>query len=744
MSYRFLLAKSCNTPDDPPTWATLLGHTMQAVTCGNAMAERWSTDYLRAFGLPVAWESDLREAVTAALAIHDLGKANQQFQRLVRHQHKGLRQAMRHEVIGLYWILQNESFQVWLLPYEEMRMRNAVLCSLAGHHTKYDGFNLISEGSGDRFIHVFAGHKDIKRVLSDTLGLLARPDPPLMRSFRIDLLDEQPEVLLEWMHQVQCWWESALPEERCFVALVRSLVIAADLAASAIPRKGLDPVSWVEGSLPQVCSRSQLYQVATARLGKASLRPFQKKAAATRQRVTLITAGCGSGKTSAAYLWAANHGHGRKVFVCYPTTGTATEGFAGYIIPHDEVEATLVHSRAQLDLVSLSKTPEDDQDEQTRVEALAAWDVALIVCTADTVLGLLQLQKRGLFAFPSIASGAFIFDEIHSYDERMFRTLLGFLETLQGVPVLLMSASLPQYRLRALRDCLERIGEGLCCVEGPSELERIPRYRVLNAQGIPVWDYVSDTINAGGKVLWVSNTVSRCIARAEEALGRGFTTMVYHSRYRYGDRLERHREVISAFDGNGPAFALTTQVCEISLDISADLLVTDLAPVPALIQRLGRLNRRVTPDNPGKPGYCLILEPEQSTPYDWNDLESARVWLDCIGNVPVSQRDLLTTFVSHKTETPEGFTRLVPAWLKVPIARPTPLRQAGYTIPVIRKEDWTLNLHAEDIIRLTIPMPVGPVSHEVARWPRTGAARIAPEGRVHYDERWGATWVDET
>ena len=40
-----------------------------------------------------------------------------------------------------------------------------------------------------------------------------------------------------------------------------------------------------------------------------------------------------------------------------------------------------------------------------------------------------------------------------------------------------------------------------------------------------------------------------------------------------------------------PAIAVTTQVCEMSLDLDADMLVTEVAPVTAMVQRFGRSNR---------------------------------------------------------------------------------------------------------------------------------------------------------
>src|SRR5699024_9311777 len=86
---------------------------------------------------------------------------------------------------------------------------------------------------------------------------------------------------------------------------------------------------------------------------------------------------------------------------------------------------------------------------------------------------------------------------------------------------------------------------------------------------------------------------------------RGFGARLYHSRFKYVDRVQRHGDVIDAFRAPGSTLASTTQVAEMSLDLSADLLVTDLAPVPALIQRLGRLNRRARPGDP--PRSFIVL-----------------------------------------------------------------------------------------------------------------------------------------
>jgi CRISPR-associated endonuclease/helicase Cas3 len=74
-------------------------------------------------------------------------------------------------------------------------------------------------------------------------------------------------------------------------------------------------------------------------------------------------------------------------FFCYPTTGTASQGFIDYA-DGTEIEAALMHSRADLDRELLFSGDSDDTEEfDSRLVAFQAWRKKLIVCTVDSVLG---------------------------------------------------------------------------------------------------------------------------------------------------------------------------------------------------------------------------------------------------------------------------------------------------------------------------------------------------------------------
>ena len=110
----------------------------------------------------------------------------------------------------------------------------------------------------------------------------------------------------------------------------------------------------------------------------------------------------------------------------------------------------------------------------------------------------------------------------------------------------------------------------------------MPRYHKLAVPGNDPLYVIQREIEGGGKVLWVCNTVGRVMDAADKAKDLG--PLLYHSRYRYEDRVGRHKDVVEAFtpEHRGPALAICSQVAEMSLDLKGcTLLVTDLAPVPA-------------------------------------------------------------------------------------------------------------------------------------------------------------------
>ena len=137
----------------------------------------------------------------------------------------------------------------------------------------------------------------------------------------------------------------------------------------------------------------------------------------------------------------------------------------------------------------------------------------------------------------------------------------------------------------------------------------------------------------GAKVLVVRNTVDYAIKTqqameaaatdADQSLlftANGVTTL-HHGRFARGDRRQLDRLVEERLGKErepSGCIVVGTQTLEQSLDIDADLLITDLCPVDVLLQRIGRLHRHQRGDRP--PGYtgasCVVLTPgDDLTPY---------------------------------------------------------------------------------------------------------------------------------
>jgi CRISPR-associated endonuclease/helicase Cas3 len=225
--------------------------------------------------------------------------------------------------------------------------------------------------------------------------------------------------------------------------------------------------------------------------------------------------------------------------------------------------------------------------------------------------------------------------------------------------------------------------------------------------------------------------------RAEAA---GLTPLIYHSRFKYVDRVQRHKAVIDTFTARhaAGALAVTSQVCEISLDLSGcTLLVTEQAPVPALIQRLGRLNRHAKRGDPTRPFVVLRLSPENHLPYSQADLDVAATWLATLPDTEISQRHLTDAWEQTGETPPEVVSS---AWLDGgPFTTVSELREASPGITVIVRDD-AANATGRNFGKYTLPMPPPPRQLDWRSWPKSRGIPIAPADSILYDAQRGAEW----
>lgn len=818
---RRLLAKSYDRAkhgDAPPDYALLLQHSRDVAEACKALAISSGNVAIYVAGLNLDAFTRFRNALVANGWIQDLGKASSHFQSMVSGE-SDITQLLRHETISGLLIWFEPKLREWLKPLSATLLFS--LWGAMGHHRKFDEQTSPNQ-VGSLTVHI--SHDDFTIILQEMGADLHLDDAPrftrdlvIARSRRepgdLKALEDLRDLQDEFLDRES---QFADENERRLLALVKGFGIAADVAASAIAARGqwssnYSLTRFVEESLSIGLSANDLSMLisnwAWARSsGKRNdnnntslppdfvFRDFQNDVAASESYLTLAQAGCGSGKSLAAYLWAqrwrekfASEGRANfRLFFCLPTTGTTTEHFKDYALESglDANLISLTHSRSSVDLKSIAETsPQEEASdseidaakraqaalnaERDKIESLALWSTPLVVATSDTILGLMSNARRAIYSLPAILNSAIVFDEIHAFDDQMFGHLLVFLKHFPRLPVLLMTASLPEERKRAI----ERVRPDLNTIPGPPEFELLERYLIDDSMDeSAMWKAVEERLRNNEKVLWVRNRVEwanetyrECCDRFRERFSDG-SINVYHSRFRYKDRSVRHRRVIDDFKADGKAAILVaTQVAEMSLDLSADLLVMDIAPVPALIQRMGRLNRRSTPDKPRPAKWAIVRalpngEPNVCLPYDKGEIEIASRWIGALKSLskPLNQRDLAEAFaqlsdageydIAKAEERACFFSGL---WR----TRPGMTRSEGYTISVILEADLKA---CDDFDKYGEPSRDWLRRHEVSipvkeaalRWPRVGGLRVAPSDQVAYDfndetkEGTGARWLE--
>jgi CRISPR-associated endonuclease/helicase Cas3 len=660
---------------------SLIDHLKDTDRAGRALfraGSRWSQAYLRFFKLGEEEHERFLVHLRLAALFHDLGKANADFQAAVTT--RGFKQqSLRHEHLSAL-LLCEPSVRRWLERNERIDV-DVVVAAVLSHHLKAarDGQWHVLQPREATPTRLFFSDAQVRDALDSiaAVGQLPRFEGTLPLA---------PYVSDEWTPAWAALFDAAddfsrtlrrNPNRLRLSLAVKAGLIACDSVASGLWREDEPIEAWIESVAHRVALGAEDIESDILRPRQRELGDRWKgwhrfqEGAATVGRRGLLLAACGAGKTLAAWRWAAAvslaEPVGRVIFL-YPTRGTATEGFRDYVGHAPEADTALVHGTSDYELAGMMANPDEApvsiqgknvavDEARARLFALGLWSKRYLSATVDQFLGFIEHSYAGLCLLPALADAAIVFDEVHSYDPRMWNALVTFLEKFD-VPVLAMTATLPPTRSDELtRRC------GLSAYPRPEDMvdlqdleakETCPRYRLKASSRIDALNAVLEAVRDGRRVLWVVNTVRRAqeLARAlRAALKDEREVLVYHSRFTLADRQRRHRQTIDAFrasPGGEPraALAITTQVCEMSLDLDADVLVTEHAPISSLVQRFGRANRHLR-RGPDFRALLLTYAPESHLPYEKSELEAANAFLAELAERDVSQRDLAAGLEKH-------------------------------------------------------------------------------------------------
>ena len=351
---------------------------------------------------------------------------------------------------------------------------------------------------------------------------------------------------------------------------------------------------------------------------------FQLNAAKAWNQNIFVQISTGQGKTEAATLWATNHNQNQKIIFLLPTMVTTNKMWkrmCHFFGNHDFVG--LSHSAAQY----LLKKNEDIEPEYLRQHYLynRTFFKPVTVATVDQLIYSFFNWGYWVLTGASCYNAKIIIDEIHIYDAYTFGLLLQTIECIRpyNTQFAIMSASLPNI----LKAELEKVLPDYVLIQEPAHNEK--QRHVIEVRDSLIEDNITDILKHfenGQKVLVVCNT----IAKAKEI----FTSlkdidnknkMLYHSQFILLDKNKKEQtlEDISKFDGG--YVAVCTQIVEVSLDIDFDVLITENAPIDAIIQRLGRVNRKgmISSRIPGWKFSPVIItrESEKSRKYVYKDLD---------------------------------------------------------------------------------------------------------------------------
>lgn len=514
------------------------------------------------------------EVARKGALLHDIGKVSPVFQQRLKHGNIPQPGSFfRHEIASLFFIS--------LIGQDE---KDAVIEMIAAHHKSVvqdvRGFGLLDlEDNEDSFtVHA----KGFEKWSPMALAILSE--------FGL----ETHEILME---EARGNYEYAV--EYCQglglqYSIWKGVLMAADHLSSALNDRLDDEIRkmFVKPDLSFYNRTHELY-------------PLSKISTGNSKKHTLVTAPTGAGKTD--FLLRRCKG---RVFYTLPFQASINAMY-------DRIKRDLNGTEAQVQLLHAASSLKlkDCKLEERIIQRHVGASVKVLTPhqMAAIVYGIKGYEAMAV----DLRGCDVILDEIHTYSDVIQAIVLRIIEVLLNLEccVHIGTATMPTVlydRILGLLGGKDNVYE----VKLPDDvLATFNRHNIHKAASIgECLTVIESAIKENQKVLVVCNQVKRA-QETFKTLKEQYPcvkTMLIHSRFKRDKRQSLEEQLKLEYNTmNGACIVVSTQVVEVSLDISFDLMITECAPIDALIQRFGRINRKRAFDTIGKYKPIYVVEPPE-------------------------------------------------------------------------------------------------------------------------------------
>ena len=636
--------------DAPVQYHLLVYHCLDVAAVADCLLASEQLNYLEPLAKQLKVKPNwLRKWLVFCIALHDLGKFFRSFQNLNCNDIKELvteipkyEYTIKHDALGMLLYRDIKNNLASIFPSTVLRRKISkwleIVCShhgqpvalnkdetianhlieneddLAAKNFIIDIYNLFFNNE-DINIITQIDSKDFKKSSWQIAGICTLAD--WLGSNQDFFVYKQQPIPLE-----QYWHKHALP--------------AAKKAVTNIDiKKTVAPFNSIKDQFPFIDQLTPLQQYVT---------DIQLT---NEPQLIILEDVMGAGKTEAAMVLVhklLSQKLGRGLYIGLPTMATSNAMYSRMqksyeaLFTTDKVSLVLAHSASALSekfqqTISDIEQPTDanyQQQEHTASAYCNSWFTdnrkkALLadigVGTIDQALMAVLPVKYQSLRMLGLHNKILLLDEIHAYDTYTSEILIALLKMHQrnGGSAIILSATLQQ-----------EFKEKLIAIYNNNSIEMQSDYPLAtsvstnNTTQQPIAtremvkrqtkitkldstqqciDKIKQAVKQGQCVCWIRNTVADAtevyqqLQQDNEIDNQKLT--LFHSRFTMADRQKIEDKVLKIFGKESTAkerqgqILIATQVVEQSLDLDFDILITDLAPIDLIIQRIGRLKRHV-------------------------------------------------------------------------------------------------------------------------------------------------------